>query len=187
MSPKGKFIPGSGRDPLNITESQIRYAMENSKSNAGAARFLNINVKTYKKYASMYKDKVTGKDLFELHKNQDGIGISKPTSGRNHGKKVDDILAGKHPEYPRKSLKRRLQKTGDIPMICACCGFNEYRLDGKIPLLLNWIDGDYTNHHIDNLQWLCYNHYFLTVGSFTGKQEKYWYGGHIDDEDHKII
>jgi hypothetical protein len=151
--------------------------MENTRSNAEAARFLNIAVSTYRKYASMYKDSESGKTLYELHKNQAGKKIERPNSGRNHGKKIDDILAGKHPEYPRKSLKRRLEKTGDLgPMKCSMCEMDEKRItDGKAPILLHWIDGDYNNHHIDNLEWLCYNHYFLTVGNFTGKKEKYWY------------
>lgn len=175
--PKGIFIPGSGRDPLNISESQIRYAMENTRSNAEASRFLNIAVSTYKKYAKMYQDSASGKTLYDLHKNQQGKGIERPNSGRSHGKKVDDILSGKHPEYPRKSLKRRLEKTGDLgPMRCSMCEMEERRLtDNKAPILLHWIDGDTTNHHKDNLEWLCYNHYFLTVGNFTGKKEKYWY------------
>lgn len=173
--PKGQFIPGSGRDPFNIPESQIRYAMENSKSNAGAARFLNLNIQTYKKYAKMFKDSETGLDLFELHKNTSGKGIARPASGRKHGKSIEDILTGKHPEYTRKELKRRLLKSGDIPIQCSICGFSEWRIDNKIPLLLNHKDGDITNHVKDNLEFLCYNHFFITVGNFTGKQAKYWY------------
>ena len=172
---KGVFIPGSGRDPFNIPESQIRYAMENSRSNAEAARFINVNVQTYKKYATMFVDSESGMTLWDLHKNQRGAGIPRPNSGRNNGKKMDDILEGKYPEYSRKELKRRLLKTGDIPIQCAICGFDEWRIDGKIPLLIDHIDGDITNHHRDNLRWLCYSHFFLIRGNFTGKQAKYWY------------
>ena len=166
---------GLGREPLNISESQIRYAMENSKSNAGAARFLNLCKSTYKKYASRYKDSETGKTLYELHKNQPGVGVARPNSGGTHGRKIEDILDGKHPEYTRGNMKYRLMKTKAIPILCASCGFDEYRIDGKIPLLVNWKDGDYTNHHRDNVEWLCYNCFFLTVGNFTGKKTKYWY------------
>jgi hypothetical protein len=173
--PKGIFIPGSGRDPFNIPESQIRYAMENSRSNAEAARFLNLNIQTYKKYAKMFVDSESGKTLWDLHMNRCGAGIARPNSGRSNGKKIDDILAGKYPGYTRKELKRRLLKTGDIPIQCAICGFDEWRIDGKIPLLLDHIDGDITNHKKDNLRWLCYNDFFNIKGNFTGKQAKYWY------------
>ena len=46
IMPNG-FVLGKGRTPLNLTEAQIRYAMKNSKSNSGAARFLNISLTTY--------------------------------------------------------------------------------------------------------------------------------------------
>jgi len=176
MSKKGEFVAGSGREPMNISESQVRYAMENTKSNQAAASFLNVSRPTYKKYASMYFDTEKGKTLYELHKNQPGAGIARPNSGKNHGRKVSDILAGKHPEYSRGSLKRRLMKTQTIPLICSCCGFGERRIiDEKMPLLLVWKDEDYTNHKEENLEWHCYNCYYLRIGNFTGMKGKYWH------------
>ena len=65
-----KYIYGIGRSSLDIPESDIRYAMENTKSNAEAARFLKVSFTTYKKYARMYVDRETGKTLYEIHKNQ---------------------------------------------------------------------------------------------------------------------
>ena len=55
VMPNG-FVLGRGREPLNLTEAQIRYAMKNSKSNSGAARFLNISLTTYEKYSKRYID-----------------------------------------------------------------------------------------------------------------------------------
>ena len=49
------FKPGEGRPAFNITESQIRYAMENSKSCAEAARFLKISYEAFRKYAKFKK------------------------------------------------------------------------------------------------------------------------------------
>jgi len=63
------YVLGMGRTPLNFTEAQIRYAMKNSKSNSGAARFLNISLTTYEKYSKSYIDESTGKNLWDLHKN----------------------------------------------------------------------------------------------------------------------
>ena len=65
-----KYVYGIGRSALNISETEIRYAMENTKSNAAAARFLKVSFTTYKKYARMYTDSKSGKTLYELHKNQ---------------------------------------------------------------------------------------------------------------------
>ena len=61
------FKPGEGRPAFNITESEIRYAMEHTNSCAGAARFLKISYEAFRKYAKLYKDKTSGKTLFELH------------------------------------------------------------------------------------------------------------------------
>ena len=72
------YVLGVGRTPLNLTEAQIRYAMKNSKSNSGGARFLNISLTTYEKYSKMYIDESTGKSLWDLHKNQKGTGVTKP-------------------------------------------------------------------------------------------------------------
>jgi len=72
-----KYVYGIGKTALDIPESEIRYAMENTKSNAEAARFLKISFTTYKKYARLYTDRDTGKTLYELHKNQFGVGITK--------------------------------------------------------------------------------------------------------------
>ena len=70
-----KYVYGQGRTALNVPESDIRYAMENTKSNAAAARFLKISFTSYKKYARMYTDRDTGKTLYELHKN---LAVSNP-------------------------------------------------------------------------------------------------------------
>ena len=72
------YVLGKGRTPLNLTESQIRYAMKNSKSNSGAARFLNVSLTTYQKYSKSYIDEKTRKTLWDLHKNQRGKGVKKP-------------------------------------------------------------------------------------------------------------
>ena len=50
--------------------------------------------------------------------------------------------------------------------------FNERRvLDTKVPLVLNHKDGNKKNWHLDNLEFLCYNHAFLYATSpITDKQ-----------------
>ena len=62
------------------------------------------------------------------------------------------------------------------------CGFEERRvLDYKMPLLLNFKDDNKKNYKLDNIELLCYNHYFLNVGDiFTDKQIE-------GIEDHKPV
>ncbi len=38
-----KYVYGIGKTALDIPESEIRYAMDNTKSNAEAARFLKVS------------------------------------------------------------------------------------------------------------------------------------------------
>ena len=49
-----KYVYGRGRESYNLPESDIRYAMANTKSNAEAARFSKVSFSTWKKYANMY-------------------------------------------------------------------------------------------------------------------------------------
>ena len=59
-----KYVYGRGRSALNLSESEIRYAMENTKSNSEAARFLNVSFTTYKKYAKQFIDSKSDKTLW---------------------------------------------------------------------------------------------------------------------------
>lgn len=158
----------------DITEKVVRYAMENTDSNAQAASFLSVSYNTYKKYAKSYLDEETGLTLFELHKNQAGIGIHKGSFRPKGYAKLKEVLAGLHPDYPPQRLRKRVNymiREAILQEKCARCGFEERRiLDYSMPLLLDWIDGDSTNHKRDNLQLLCYNCYYLTVDNIIGKR-----------------
>jgi len=168
------YKPGEGRPPINISESEIRYAMENTKSCAAAARFLKVSYESFRKYAKLYIDSATGKSLFELHKNESGKGVPRPKTERMNGYYgLNDILEGKYPNYNRHRLKVRLLRSGLFEEKCDCCGFDERRIsDYTVPLLLDWIDGDPTNHRRENLRFLCLNCYYLQVGNPLGGRMK---------------
>jgi hypothetical protein len=168
------YKAGEGRPPMNISESEIRYAMENTQSCAGAARFLKVSYEAFRKYAKMYTDAESGKTLFELHKNKAGKGISRAAKPRLRGHYgILDILDGKYPEYSHAKLKPRLLKNAIMEEKCDSCGFCERRIsDYTVPLLLDWVDGDRTNHKRENLRLLCYNCYYLEVGNPLGGRMK---------------
>lgn len=158
---------------LNLTEREIRYAMANSKSNAEASRFLGCHVDTYQKYAKMYIDEESGKTLWELHKNKQGKGIHKESDNSWKAPDIFDILNGTNPNYSRKKLARRILDECIFPEECAICGFNERRItDFKVPLILIWKDGDLKNHRKENLEFVCYNCYFLTYDDVFDKRGK---------------
>ena len=120
----------------------------------------------------LYKDKDVN-SLFELHKNQSGKGLRKIQKGDKAKYPLQEIIEGKHPKYPTSKLKFRLIREALLEEKCCQCGMEEKRItDMTVPLLLDHKDGDVTNHVLDNLQLLCYNCYYLTVGNPIGKKHK---------------
>ena len=152
---------------MPLMQAQIEAAMAATNSNAEAARYLRVSYDTYKKYAKMYvKDDVS---LFEMHKNQSGKGISKLNKGEGAKYPLQEILEGDHPTYPPSRLKRRILRECIMEEKCSNCGFEEKRItDYTVPLLLDHIDGDTTNHIESNLRLLCYNCYYLMVKNPCG-------------------
>ena len=155
---------GLGARP--ILESQIIKVQETAMSAADAARMLRVSYNTYKKYAKLY-------GLFEKVKNPTGIGIKRAKFLRSSIYNIDALINGQHPKYPLVRFKRKLLNSGYVPKICGSCGFSEERLtDGKMPLLLDFIDGDLNNRTLENIRPLCYNCFFLLVGD---RNQKKWY------------
>ena len=149
-----------------LLQSNIERAMKYTKSNKAAARFLNVHYLTYRKYAKMYFDK-DGKSLFEKHYNASGRGINKVRLKK--GENIDDILNNLCPNYPLQQLKNMLINNSYVVEKCDLCGFCEKRLtDGKVPLLMSFKDKK-NDYSLENLELLCYNCYFLTVGSIMGR------------------
>jgi len=170
---------GLGARPL--MESQIKAAQEKSKSAFEAARTLGVSYNTYKKYAKMY-------GVFEDLKNPYGIGIEKAKKIKNKKYHIDDIIDGKHLHYPLHKFKNKLFDSGYVPKICSSCGFSEERItDSKMPLLIDFLDGNLNNRKLDNIRALCYNCFFLLVGE---RNVKNWYaenGGQITENEEKNL
>jgi len=161
-----------GQD-LNIERQTIERAMRETLSNKAAAKFLGVSFKTYKKYANMYRNE-EGKTLFEVHKNQAAKGIPKFGKRRHDKASIIDIMEERVPKtfVSIKILKTQMIEHCILPEQCSRCGFKEKRLiDYKVPLILNFKDGNKKNWRLENVEFLCYNCYFLCVGEvFTQKQ-----------------
>lgn len=168
------FSKGHGRSSFNLSESEIRYAMLNTKSNQAAARFLNVSYETYRKYAKQYRDSASGTTLFELHKNIAGKGIIKTSKTNTRViSTLQDVFNGLKPKYSTFKLKHRLIHYGFMEEKCALCGFHERRVyDYSVPLILDFIDGDRENYSLDNLRLLCYNCTYLTSHNVRGGRTK---------------
>jgi hypothetical protein len=164
----------AGRPPRTLSEAVIRNAMRHTQSNFQAARYLNLTIETYRKYAKMYVDLESGKTLYELHKNNSGKGIKKVSWKHDISvEKINEIMASEsYRAVNFQKLKNRLIYEGILRMECYHCKHSEKRVvDYKQPLILNFIDGNKNNWQIENLRMLCYNCYFLFVGNlFSEKQ-----------------
>ena len=156
-----------------LTKDQILRAMKYTKSNMAAARFLGCSYPHYKQYAKLYKNE-EGKTLFEVHLNRQGKGISKHLYKKKDITPIMDILEGRVDvsNYSPKELKERLIHEALIKEECYCCEFNERRvLDYKVPLILNFKDGNKKNWQLENLEALCYNCYFLNIGNVWSENQ----------------
>ena len=155
--------------PKPLSKEMIVAAQAKTKSNMAAARYLHVSYQHYKRYAKMYK-------LFESHKNQSGKGIPKFLKGNGKEPALLDIIEGRvsAAHFSPAKIKYRLIEEGYLSEQCSMCGFQERRvLDYKMPLLLHFKDNNKSNYTRDNIELLCYNHYFLTVGDiFTEKDVK---------------
>ena len=158
-----------------LSKEQIIAAMSQTLSNRAAARYLNVSYQHYKKRAKLYESN-THDNLFEQHKNQSGKGI--PKFLRGHGKEpaLVDIIEGRVDvsSFSPDKIKHRLIIEGYLSEECNNCTFNERRVnDYKMPLLLHFKDKNKKNYREENVELLCYNCYFLSVGNiFTDKQIK---------------
>lgn len=160
--------------PKPLSKEMIVAAMARTRSNRAAARYLSVSFVHYKKWAKLYKDEPTGLSLWEKHKNQSGSGIPKFLSGKSAEPALMDIIEGRATpsSFTPQKVKTRLILEGFLSEECERCKMNERRvLDYKMPLLLNFKDKNKHNYKIENLELLCYNCYFLTVGDvFDSRQ-----------------
>ena len=155
--------------PKPLSKEQIIAAQAKTLSNMEADRYLHVSYQHYKKWAKLYK-------LFESHKNQAGVGVPKFLKGSKKMPHMVEIIEGRiaASHFDPNKLKYALIEQGYLPEECSICSFKERRvLDYKIPLLLHFKDKNNNNYSLDNVQLLCYNHYFLQVGDiFNAKDEK---------------
>lgn len=125
---------------INLSKEQILDAYANSVGFGGAARYLKIDWRSFKKQAIK-------------------LGLYETTKRANRTANkylLKDILEGKHPQYPTSKLSKRLVKEGIKKYKCEKCFISEWNKE-KISLELNHIDGDSSNHKVNNLELLCPN------------------------------
>ena len=97
-----------------IPQGRIEWACEQAKSARQAARVLEVDFNTFKKYAVMY-------DLYDGVKNKAGKGISKGGNIYKGTNSLTDICDNKYPQYPLWKFKDRLIRACWKPEKCDGC------------------------------------------------------------------
>lgn len=160
-----------------ISREDCERAMKVTKSNLAASRYLGCSYQHYKKFAKLYKVDTNDPDsptLFDIHLNQSGKGIPKFLPHLRKEPAIKQIVeTGEGWEsFDSTKLKASIIREGLLPDECSRCGFHERRIiDYKVPLLFNFKDGDKRNWKLENLEFLCYNCYFVTIGSIFNNKE----------------
>lgn len=166
-----------------LTVEMIRAAMAKTKSNRAASRYLNVSYQHYKKWAKIY-DSETHDNLFEEHKNQAGKGIPKFLNPGRSDFNVLDIIEGRidSSSFNPQKIKHRMIEEGYLKEECNQCGYHERRIvDYKMALLLHFKDGNKKHYGLNNVEFLCYNCYFTSIGDIFNDRQ-------IEGmEDHKPI
>jgi len=121
-----------------LTREQIENALLTTTSMGSAALSLSVDKRAFKKEAMKY-------NLYIVNTKRLGLKYE-----------LQDILDGKHPQYPTSKLSKRLVKEGLKEYKCEECKITEYN-NKPISLELNHIDGNSCNHSLDNLELLCPN------------------------------
>ena len=171
--------------PKPLSKQQILAAMSQTKSNRAACRYLNCSYIHYKKWAKFYEATEEGyPNLFEQHKNQSGKGIPKFLTNSKKKPALLDIIEGRVPmtNFTPEKMKQRLIEEGFLKEECGMCGFHERRVsDYKIPIILHFKDKNKKNYRIENLEFLCYNCYYLSVSDIFSSKDLQ------QIEDHKPV
>jgi hypothetical protein len=156
-----------------LSKDDCLRAMDNTRSNRGAARFLRCSFPHYKKYAKTYTND-EGRTLWEVHMNQAGVGIPKFLPNKGKQAPLKALIEGKISvaSFEPAKIKQRLIFEGYLKEQCSRCGFHEERVaDHKIPLVLQFRDKNKVNYELTNIDLMCYNCSFLyAVSPITDQQ-----------------
>jgi hypothetical protein len=130
-----------------VSDETFIAVSRDSLTMAQAAAKLKLHWNTFKKRALK---------LGCFSPNQSGKGMKKPILD-DRKIKLSEILEGLHPSYQTFRLKLRLLSEGIKSNKCEVCGCESMWNDKPISMELDHIDGDRTNHKLENLRTICPN------------------------------
>jgi len=132
---------------MKVSDDKIIEICNNSLSMARAAVALGIHFNTLKSRAiklGCYKTNAPGK------------GLKRPKRDGFDKIPLSEILDGKHPQYQTNKLRIRLIRDGIKELKCEVCGITEWN-NKMLSFELDHIDGNRTNHKLENVRIICPN------------------------------
>ena len=158
----------AGRPSKGMTMSKpnIELAIKSTQSMGQAARYMGVAKNTFKKYAKLH-------GLWKPITNFKGIRRTGNVGSQlKHDLKA--ILEGKNPNpYREDTLLTKGIREGYIECRCSNCGADYSYMDSaeKLPpLILDFLDRNPMNTHLDNLRALCFNCIYVLAPTKKG-----WY------------
>lgn len=160
--------------PINILyklqENDFKELVKQYSSLDAIAKALNMSKRILLKYAKIYPftHSETYYDYFQRMKTWRPSKVS--VYSKNVKQKVLEIITNKRVNtYPLGELMYMLFRYEHKKECCELCGYGDRRTyDGRKPLVLTHKNkGNIKNYNLDNLQILCYNCYFMTVGDVS--------------------
>ena len=167
---RGHSIKSAGRKVMRVqvplvppmkkeVKQRVIKAVEQCPSSmAGAAKIAGMRYRTF-----IERAKVLG----VYNPNQSGKGCTKRS-----GTKIplNEILDGNHPQYQTNKLRLRLLDEGVKENKCDECNLTEWNKK-PITVELDHINGDSSDHRLNNLRMLCPNCHSQTP-TFRGKNKR---------------
>ena len=113
--------------------------------------------------------------MWDSNLNRGAKGIPRYLNNRGVLKDVNLILDGTMVDVERHNIdkfKEVLIRNAIIEEKCNSCGFCESRIfDYKVPLLINFKNKNKSDWTRDNIEFLCYNCFFLMVGNIYNSKQ----------------
>lgn len=150
---------------LYVSDDEIIKASEISDTMSQAATLVKLKFSTFKRRAESL-------NVYKINPGRKGL--KKPVEEREKLMKIkiEDILNGLHPSMSGTVVKNKLYFYGLKENKCELCGIDSWN-NNKITCEIHHIDGDRTNHKLDNLQILCPNcHSQTDTFGFVSKRIK---------------
>jgi hypothetical protein len=160
--------------PKPLSKEDIVRAIASTHDNKEAARYLNCTCHHFKTYGKIYKND-DGISLFDANNNRGGKGKKRlKVNNKDTYIIIKQLIngIGKPIKFEASKIKEVLVRECYLEQKCYHCGMDDERIfDFKKPLLVNFKDGKKTNYKLENLEFLCYNSYFINVGDVLTESE----------------